>query len=227
MDFDFTPCFKTYESVVSLANAAFDRICSSNIGEVTCKKTCDDCCHALFDLTLIEALYINHKFKELIPDAERKLIIEKANRADRKAYQLKRAAYKKLQAGGSENQVIEDFSKNRCRCPFLKDDRLCLLYEFRPITCRVYGVPLSIGGRGHTCGLTNFNVGKSYPTINMDIIFDKLRSISKEMVSNMGSHFQNLENILMPLSMALLTTFDASFFGLDSPPNPKKTNQKE
>ena len=29
---------------------------------VKCREGCADCCHALFDITLIEALYVNTRF---------------------------------------------------------------------------------------------------------------------------------------------------------------------
>ena len=62
MDFDFTPFFKNYEAVSIAADAVFARVKKEYADCVKCKTKCADCCHALFDLTLIEALYINHHF---------------------------------------------------------------------------------------------------------------------------------------------------------------------
>ena len=59
MDFDFTPYFKRYESLLELADQAFQRVSKEYPESVKCRSGCSDCCHALFDLTLIEALYIN------------------------------------------------------------------------------------------------------------------------------------------------------------------------
>ena len=96
----------------------------------------------------------------------------------------------------------------------LNSKNLCDLYEYRPITCRLYGIPTSIGGRGHTCGLSMFEEGKSYPTVNIDAIYVKLSELSTELITTLNSSYKAMDKILMPLSMALLTTFDESYLGV-------------
>ncbi|MGD2037439.1 MAG: YkgJ family cysteine cluster protein, partial [Desulfobacterales bacterium] len=81
MDFDFTPYFEKYEALVSSADAAFERVKQAHAECVKCKEKCTDCCYALFDLTLIEALYINHKFNQKIRGSQRAELLEKANAA--------------------------------------------------------------------------------------------------------------------------------------------------
>jgi Fe-S-cluster containining protein len=103
----------------------------------------------------------------------------------------------------------------RVPCPLLNDQELCELYEFRPITCRFYGIPTAIGGSGHTCGLSGFEAGRSYPTVNLDRIHQELQHITAELVRDMGSKFIKLSDLLVPLSMALVTLFDAEFLGID------------
>ena len=92
MDIDFEPFFKQYEALVRVAGDAFERVQSDYPECVKCKIGCSDCCHALFDITLIEAIYINHHFKKQHDAAARAGIIEKANRVDRKIYKIKRFA---------------------------------------------------------------------------------------------------------------------------------------
>jgi hypothetical protein len=58
MDFDFTPYFKKYEALVSKSDEAFEHVRKAYAECVKCEEKCADCCYALFDLTLIEALYI-------------------------------------------------------------------------------------------------------------------------------------------------------------------------
>ena len=86
MDFDFTSYFKKYEELVSKADDAFERVKQAYAECVKCEEKCTDCCYALFDLTLIEALYINYKFNEKIKGSEKEAaLLEKANQADRRA----------------------------------------------------------------------------------------------------------------------------------------------
>ena len=54
--------FKQYEDLVEQVDAAFEKVKKEYEQCVQCKVGCADCCHALFDLTLVEAMYIKSKF---------------------------------------------------------------------------------------------------------------------------------------------------------------------
>ena len=170
MDFDFTPYFDKYEALVAKADGAFERVKQAHAECVKCKEQCTDCCYALFDLTLIEALYINHKFNRKIKGRQKADLLEKANRVDRLIHKIKRQAYTDLQAGKSEDEILAELARERVRCPLINEAELCDLYDKRPLTCRFYGIPTAIGGQGHTCGKTEFKEGEQYPTVNLDVI---------------------------------------------------------
>ena len=214
MDFDPTPYFQQYEALSQAADQVFDKVKSEYPECVKCKRECADCCHALFDLTLIEALYLNNRFKERFPDASREPLLEKANRADRTIHKLKRKAYKDLQDGKEEVDILTDLAAEKVRCPLLNDQDLCDLYDHRPITCRLYGIPTSIGGLGRTCALSGFEGGQPYPTVDIDKIHGRLQEISAELLRDIRSKHIKLVDLLMPLSMALMTEFDEGFLGV-------------
>ncbi len=214
MDIDFTPFFKQYEEVLAMADKVFERVKNENSECVKCKTKCSDCCNALFDLYLIEALYINDKFNKKFKDGEREQLVEKSNIADRTIYKLKRKAYKDLESGKDENELLSKMAEERVRCPLLNDNDMCDLYEHRPITCRLYGIPISIGGVSHTCGLSAFAEGKQYPTVNLEKIQNKLYEISVELVKEIKSRHVKLADVLVPLSMALLTIYDEEYLGI-------------
>jgi Fe-S-cluster containining protein len=221
------PIFEKYESLVAQVDEVFDKVRREHPNCVKCKLECSDCCHALFDLSLVESLYINRHFLKKAVEARRAEIIDKANRIDRKVYQVKRKAYKAVQSGvKSEEQVLLEMAAERIRCPLLNDDNLCDLYEHRPVTCRLYGIPTSIGGRGHTCGLSGFEEGVSYPTVNLDAINAKLHELSREVVAVLRSKHVKMGDLLMPLSMALLTVFDEEYLGLASEQEEDKEKQE-
>ena len=214
MDIIFKPFFKRYEELVKAADDVFQRVASEHSECVKCKIECSDCCHAIFDLTLIEAIYINHKFKEKIKGRARKVIVDKANDIDRQIHKIKRKAYKELEAGGDEDEILARLAGERVRCPFLNDKDACDLYENRPITCRFYGIPTSIGGVGHTCGRSGFIQGKKYPTVNLDILHGRLQQISADFVKEIRTEYIKLVDMLVPLSMALITVYDEEYLGI-------------
>ena len=102
----------------------------------------------------------------------------------------------------------------RVPCPLLNDSNLCDLYDDRPITCRLYGVPTAIGGQGHTCGLSAFEPGKTYPTVNLDAIQNRLFEISNDLVAALGSRHVKMGEMVVPLSMALLTIYSEDYLGV-------------
>ena len=226
MKIDFTPYFEEYLKIVKQADELFERVEQEHPECVTCKVKCADCCHALFDLTLIEAIYINYKFKENITGKGRSNILEKANRADRKTHMIKKQAYKSKKAGKDETEILMDIAAERVRCPLLNDDDLCDLYEYRPITCRLYGIPTSIGGRAHTCGKSGFIEGKPYPAVNLDAIQKRLYDISNEIVRDIKTKYLKMADMLIPLSMAILTDFDEEYLGIESPEKAEEGTRK-
>ena len=221
MKIDLLPFFKKYEALVSKVESVFAQVKEKYPAEVKCKKGCADCCHALFDLTLIEALYINSRFNEKFNGKEKNELIEKANTSDRRIYKIKKEAYRATQKGKQEDAVIHEIAKKRIRCPLLGENDLCDMYEFRPIACRVYGIPQAIGGKGRTCGFSGFKAGENYPTLNLDIVHDQLMVLSAELVQHIRSKHIRMWEVLVPLSMALITEYDETYLGVNDEGNPK------
>ena len=229
MTIDFKPFFEKYEALLKAADAVFEKVRAEYPDCVKCDEGCSDCCHALFDLTLIEALYINHQFNNAYEAREQKKgeIVEKANVADRQAYKIKKEAYKALESGMTEEDILAELAKKRLRCPLLNAQDLCSLYDHRPITCRFYGIPTAIGGKGHTCGKSAFAPGEQYPTVNLDIVQQRLYQISDELVKALKTRYAKMSEMLVPLSMALLTVYDEEYLGVDAPPGDAPEESKK
>jgi hypothetical protein len=63
--------------------------------------------------------------------------------------------------------------------------------------------------------LSGFKEGDSYPTVNLDAIHAKLHALSQEIVAVLRSRHVKMGDVLMPLSMALLTVFDEAYLGIN------------
>ena len=227
MDFDFTPYFKKYEELVAKSDDAFERVRTAHAECVKCEEKCADCCYALFDLTLIEALYINYKFNEKKKSSEKAELLEKANQADRIVHKIKQKAHRDLQAGKSEEEILAGLARERVSCPLLNEAELCDLYGHRPLTCRFYGIPTAIAGAGYTCGKSAFEKGKPYPTVNLDAVNSQLQQISMELIRDLKSRYVKLSDMLVPLSMALLTIYDDDYFGVGEEKVPEPPPRKK
>lgn len=212
MKLDLTTYFTEYESLVAQIDALFKNVSEKFADEVKCKEGCSDCCHALFDIPLVEALYLNAKFQE-VDEKERNKILIEADKADRKANVLKKKISKDAEQSESAD-ILGRVARERIRCPLLSEVNVCQLYAFRPITCRVYGIPLEIEGKSHTCGLSGFTPGNSYPAVKIHRVQDELLRISNQILDDLGSKYADFRLMHVPVSTALMTMYNDEYFGL-------------
>ena len=214
MALDFTDFFQRYETIINEADQVFQAVRAKCAENVRCEKGCSDCCHALFDLTLVEALYLNSHFNAKFSGKAKDDVLKRADEADRQAYRLKHEAVKATRDGKNAADILAEMAKVRVRCPLLDDEGACSMYEQRPVTCRIYGVPTAIGGSAHTCGKSGFEKGKPYPTVYLDRIQDKLYALSHELSESIHSRYKGLGEVLVPASMALLTEYTEEYLGV-------------
>jgi Fe-S-cluster containining protein len=214
MALDLKEHFVKYEALVQMVDAVFDRVKKEYPKEVFCREKCSDCCYAIFDLTLIEALYLKDKVLKKFNGKEKNDLMEIADKTDRALTKMKRDAYKQIKNGADELEIVGKMSQERVRCPLLGENNLCLLYEFRPITCRVYGIPTSTAGVSHICGRTNFKQGEPYPTLNMDKIYTQLQLLSAQLVKDIKTENIKMHEMLIPVSMAIVTDFNEDYLGV-------------
>ncbi|MBW1933338.1 MAG: YkgJ family cysteine cluster protein [Deltaproteobacteria bacterium] len=155
--------FKDLENLFDFADRTVADIQKRYSQEVRCKKGCTDCCHAVFDVSLIEALYIRQQFDSL-------------DRKQRRA--ALNIAKKALKSWNELVATKADLSLARIRCPLLTDNGECICYKTRPINCRTYGIPTMIGNKSHVCGLSGFEKGKTYPALNLEPLQRRLYELS-------------------------------------------------
>lgn len=215
MALDFSEYFRKYEALLSQADSFFSKIEQDNPEAVKCGKGCADCCYALFDLSLIEAVYLNYHFGEKFSGAERSNILERADQADREIYRIKKKVFKASQEGADMMEIMREVALQKVRCPLLGEGDLCELYEYRPLTCRIYGVPTAFGGESHTCSRSGFKPGEKYPTVNIEKFQDMLIALSNEMARGLGSGYSDIGNILVPASMALMTDYNEGYLKIE------------
>ncbi len=210
---EFPKTFEKYEALVSEADKIFNAVREAHKDCVRCETHCCDCCYAVFDLTLIEAVYMNYHFNKSLTRKERRPITGRAEKADRKYYQIKQRLKKMyIDKGKPPEEVLSQLAHERVACPLLNDEKLCDLYARRPITCRVYGIPTSIGGKPHICGASGFKEGTAYPTVNLDVMNDRLFELSKDLIDEVGAKRSKIHMGLVPVSVALMTSYDEEYF---------------
>ena len=211
---DLTPIFARYAELRDEADAIFAHVAREYPDCVTGHEGCSDCCHALFDLSLVEAMAVNAAFNAAFGHGrERSDILARASEIDRSLTRHKREMFRAEKDGESPEAIMARAAALRVRCPLLGPDDRCLLYAARPITCRIYGIPTEIGGEAHVCGLSHFDKGRTYPTVRLQRFHSRLDALSREIGETVKSRFE-LGEVYVPLSMALLTRSDEKYLGI-------------
>ena len=170
-------------------------------------------------MSLVEAMALNRAFNARFGfGAARSAVLEAAGDADRAATRLKRHYFQRAKQGATDEEILHEAARDRLRCPLLGPDDRCVLYEQRPVTCRLYGVPTAIHGKAHVCGKCGFARGGAYPTVALDRIQDKLAELSRRLAVAVGSRYRELHTVYVPVSMALLTKYDDAYLGVGPAP---------
>jgi Fe-S-cluster containining protein len=217
MPVNFDDIFSEYEALVGNVETVFAAVRERCPQEVRCAPGCSDCCQAIFDLSLVEAMYLNKAFNERLEKDAREAILARADEAERKQHKLVRKTVKAHSGENEDAAILDELARQRIRCPLLDAAERCELYGQRPITCRLYGIPTSIGGEAHTCGLSGFAPGAPYPTVQLEKIQDRLMALSLRIQERVLSRYSGLAAIHVPVASALINTYDKEYLGSRTP----------
>jgi Fe-S-cluster containining protein len=128
---------KNYSTFLRLTSEQFNEAAQKN--RVSCRRGCHECCSSgFFDVTLLDALHIRDSLKK-VPAPIRKRVVDQAN-AQLDILEKKGAFSRKdplLKTLASIDSISRRSAK--MRCPALDDNGACLIYEFRPHICRIFG----------------------------------------------------------------------------------------
>lgn len=110
---------------------------------INCGSGCSECCRALFDITLLDAFYLKWGFDRLDPAIKGAALVKARERL---------VSLQKLWPDFSEPYILnyrpeEEWTilmpeDDEIPCPLLCEDGTCPVYDFRPMTCRLHGLPL-------------------------------------------------------------------------------------
>jgi Fe-S-cluster containining protein len=199
-----TQLFRSYELLVDKADQAFQEM-QQKYGEcIRCERHCSDCCHAVFGLFLIEAGYLKQNFDQLGKEKIKTAFL-RCNEADRA---LKRLEKLLKSYRDDPNMQVYTMARERIRCPLLDDNLDCILHPFRPITCRVYGIPTKIQGKARVCGRSGFKKGVTYPAFDLDGVYRDLYELSKELLKQSGIIDLEKASLLVSVSKTISTPFE-------------------
>ncbi|MCM2357392.1 MAG: YkgJ family cysteine cluster protein [Geobacteraceae bacterium] len=140
---DLEKILRGYGLLLAEVDAWFARCLAAQPRAIACGAGCSECCRGLFDITLLDACYLKYGFDRL--DAR----VQAAVRAKAVArLQGLQALWPDLREPYILNfRPEEEWEElmpedDETPCPLVDNEGRCLLYNFRPMTCRLNGIPL-------------------------------------------------------------------------------------
>ena len=174
---DLSTYFAEYEALIKKVEEDIEKAGEDRAG---CGMSTDECCFKYFDLQLIEVIYLTNKMNRTLKSDLRSDVIHEAVEVYKKTTNLRRILDgEKNDPEAYKKNLIEAYNRKKILCPLNRESRCCL-YEYRPINCRLYGVPEM--------------------SIDFDFVHDILSDISRNVFFAFAGSF--LEKDILFFSMA-------------------------
>jgi Fe-S-cluster containining protein len=138
--YDILSC---YGSLLQEVDEWFGRASSSSGTAVSCRTGCSACCRGLFDITLLDACYLKSGYNKLDISTQKTVLARARDRlSSLQAFWPEFAAPYILNCRPEEEWEDLMPEEDETPCVLLGADGKCKVYDHRPMTCRLNGIPL-------------------------------------------------------------------------------------
>jgi Fe-S-cluster containining protein len=132
-----------YGCLLSEVDAWFQSCSSKYPDQIVCHNGCSSCCRGLFDITLLDAAYLKRGVDQLDESVRSKAVRAANQRLNSLSAQFPAFVEPWLLNTISEAEWdILMPEEDQTPCLLLSETGQCLVYEHRPMTCRLNGIPL-------------------------------------------------------------------------------------
>lgn len=129
---------QSYKRVLLEADAFFSRVMAEQPENLQCGRGCSLCCYGVFEIGSGDVPVIAEGLARLQPSRRQKII----RRAEAI---LQSTGHPNLRACSPEEKEAFFERTSAVACPALSEAGECEMYEFRPLVCRTFGLPLREG----------------------------------------------------------------------------------
>ena len=189
---DLSTYFAEYEALVHKIGEDLEAVKSPHSQALSCGAERDDCCHRYIDLDLIEAIYLSSTMNRFLGSDFRKRVIHNAVKIGQTTRKM--IARLKQEGGGitaSKEALAEAYAGERILCA-LNNKHRCSLYKYRPLSCRLHGVPAGV--------------------IDQDLITPTLRDLSRNVFFSFSGMFLDDRHLTFSLADTVSGKFVQEYF---------------
>lgn len=206
---DLNSYFAAYERLLASAEAAFEACAAESERIRSCGSGTDACCHRVIYLQFIEAAYVHYHLNKTLHRDERLAAISRAVNAGQAAAQMLTDAGQGL-ANGPPGHWADPVEQGYT-CP-LSLDQQCIAYSYRPLVCRVYGMPVVVDNRVASRGRQESRQVCTDSIFNLDQANEVLQEISQSLFFELHSVFLADRSFLFPLTDVVSGKFIEDYF---------------
>ena len=180
MDYTFED-FAKYKRYLNTISDILNNYFENQKEYICCQKGCAHCCErGQYPISQLEFNYLLLGFFKLDMKEQQSVI-------------------KRIQALKEEYSKCENKEKFMYRCPFLSENKICTVYEFRALICRVFGLfTLHESGTMSIpfCHSVGLNYSKVYDSINKKFDYEKVKELGYK--EEPTFHRTNLKMLMSP-----------------------------
>lgn len=210
----FSALLDRYRELLAEVDTWHAHCCLVAGDQISCQRGCSACCRGLFDITLLDAYLLRDGFSRLPVQLQQHITAKAIQRimAVRTLWPDFAAPF--LLNCYPEEQWDQAMPDNdETPCPLLDEQGDCLLYDNRPMTCRLHGIPLvDVSGEqlfDEWCSL-NFTTSNPLEMTSLQASFNDIFKHEQLLFRTfttmlLGSPFNELDTMI---PAALLLNFD-------------------
>lgn len=162
----------------------FQRCLANHPEAIACRNGCSACCRGLFDITLLDAFYLKSGFDRLDIAVKSEIVAAASSRLGQLSL-LNPAFVEPWLLNGIPEADWDALmpEEDETPCLLLSKSGGCLVYEHRPMTCRLNGIPLiDISGEEFFDDWCTLNFTDLEPRDLADLRFDFKEIFSRELL---------------------------------------------
>ena len=134
---------------------------------IACRAGCGACCCGLFDINLLDAYLLRRGLAQLDQELQSQVIAKCRTRLVELQVRWPQLQPPYLLNNLPDEDWMEMPEEDETPCPLLGDDNLCLVYGFRPMTCRLHGLPnIDCSGEDFSTDLCTLHAGDARTLID-------------------------------------------------------------
>jgi Fe-S-cluster containining protein len=141
------PPLPSHERLLARVDNWFHRTRASLLGELPCGRGCFRCCIGMFPITALDADALSRGLTSLAPELRRDIQATARSQAaliEASFPRLRESAALSAWSDAEVDRIVEQFTD--LPCPALGSEGECRVYPFRPVTCRMMGIPVEENG---------------------------------------------------------------------------------